>query len=249
MKILITNDDGIQSPGLQNLKDVLSSRHDVWVMAPDGDRSGYSQSITLRDPVKITCVDSRSYACSGTPVDCVVYGLGGFLDVDFDLVLSGINLGPNLGTDLLYSGTAAAARQAALKKVPSLALSLDRFLPPYNFTVISEYLLENLEELVSHWEDSCFLNMNFPGEMNENSCLEWTRPAVRNYQDEIVQFQPPRDSGTYCFLKGSLITSEEEEGTDALAVKRGNISISAVRLSPAIVPHIGRVPDSAGVCS
>ena len=195
MRILITNDDGIQSPGLQSLVERLSGTHEVWVMAPDGDRSGYSHSITLKDPVKITRKGERMFSCSGTPVDCVVYAEGGYLDVEFDLILSGINIGPNLGTDLLYSGTAAAARQGALKGSPSIALSLNQFEPPYDFNVISKYLLERLENLVSHWDERCFLNMNFPEGMKEDAPLLWCRPARRIYHDEILRVPSPERRG------------------------------------------------------
>ena len=246
MKILITNDDGINSPGLQTLKEVLSRTHDVWVLAPDGDRSGTSQSITLRDPVKIQKVGEQSWSCSGTPTDCIVYGTGGFLPVDIDLVLSGINIGPNLGTDLLYSGTAAAARQAALHDFPAIAVSLNQFEPPYDFKGIAEFVIQYLEELKDLWENSCFFNMNFPAEMDVDTHLEWTWPAKRVYNDEVVQFESPRKQGTYCFLKGSLVTSHDAEGSDVLAVKRGNVSISAVRVAPAIVEQIGKIPESAG---
>ncbi|MDC7232088.1 MAG: 5'/3'-nucleotidase SurE [Spirochaetales bacterium] len=249
MKILITNDDGIQSPGIQSLRKVLSSKHDVWLMAPDGDRSGFSQSITLRDPVKIVKLDNQIYSCSGTPVDCVVYGYSNFLDKDFDLILSGINIGPNLGTDILYSGTAAAARQGALKGVPSIALSLNQFKGPFHFDLISEYLMDRLENLVSLWDDSCFLNMNFPETMDMNTEMKWCWPAVRTYRDEIVQFQAPREPDTaYCMLKGNLIASDESDGSDVLAVHSGHVSISAIRLAPAVVPHIGTIPEKEGIC-
>jgi len=249
MKILITNDDGIQSPGLLNLRDVLSREHEVWVVAPDGDRSGFSQSITLREPVKITEQGPGMYSCSGTPVDCVVYGQGGFLKENFDVILSGINIGPNLGTDILYSGTAAAARQGALKNIPSIALSLNQFEPPFDFNPVSEFVLSQLEKLVSLWDDSCFFNMNFPPVMDENSEMKWCWPTRRVYHDEVVQFQAPREKGTYCFLKGNLVHTEEETGSDAQAVFSGHVAISAICLSPSIVSHIGNVPEKEGsVC-
>ena len=248
MKILITNDDGINSPGLQNLKATLSKDHDIWVIAPGGDRSGVSQSITLRDPVKIVQEGEQSWSCSGSPTDCVVYGTGGFIPGDIDLVLSGINLGPNLGTDLLYSGTAAAARQAALHGSPAIAVSLNKFQPPFNFQDVSDFVAEQLDSLVSLWEENCFFNMNFPAEMDVDSHLEWTWPAKRVYNDEVVKFEHPRGDGTYCFLKGSIISSQDDEGSDVLAVKRGNISISAISVCPSHVPHIGKIPEGAGYC-
>lgn len=248
MRILITNDDGIQSPGLQSLVETLSGPHEVWVMAPDGDRSGYSHSITLKDPVKISRKGERMYSCSGTPVDCVVYAEGGYLDVEFDLILSGINIGPNLGTDLLYSGTAAAARQGALKGVPSIALSLNKFEPPYDFNLISEYILSRLENLVSHWDERCFLNMNFPAGMIKDAPLLWTFPARRIYHDDILRVPSPREEGTdWCLMKGSLLRQEEEEGSDVKAVLSGSVSLSAIQLAPSALSRSGRLPEEAGI--
>ena len=248
MRILITNDDGIQSPGLESLVEVLSQEHEVWVMAPDGDRSGFSHSITLKDPVKISRRGERMYSCSGTPVDCVVYAEGGYLDVEFDLILSGVNIGPNLGTDLLYSGTAAAARQGALKGIPAIALSLNQFEPPYDFATISEYLLAQLENLVSHWDERCFLNMNFPAGMKKDAPLQWTFPARRIYHDEILRIPSPREKGTdWCLMKGSLIRQEEEDGSDVKAVHSGAVSISAIQLSPSALSRSGRLPEEAGI--
>ncbi|MDC7239167.1 MAG: 5'/3'-nucleotidase SurE, partial [Spirochaetales bacterium] len=155
-----------------------------------------------------------------------------------------------LGTDILYSGTASAARQGALKNLPSIALSLNQFEGDFAFDTISEYLAERLEYLVSLWDNSCFLNMNFPSDMKADAELQWCRPAFRDYRDEVVQVSAPRDdSSTYCFLKGNLVQSEEEEGTDVQAVLSGHAAISAVRVAPSIVSHIGKVPEKAGNCS
>ena len=248
MKILITNDDGVNSPGLQNLRDVLSKDHDVWVLAPSGDRSGVSQSITLRDPVKILRIEDQVWSCSGTPTDCVVYGTGGFFSVEFDMVISGINIGPNLGTDLLYSGTAAAARQASLHDYPAIAVSLDQFDPPYNFQEISLFIAEKIESLHERWEENIFYNINFPPDLDVDAKLEWTWPAKRLYHDEIIKMDSPREDGTFCFLKGGLMTCRDEEGSDVLAVKRGNISISAVCIAPTVASHFGKIPEKAGFC-
>ncbi|TFG60697.1 MAG: 5'/3'-nucleotidase SurE, partial [Spirochaetales bacterium] len=106
MKILLTNDDGIQSPGLGALEDRLSSDHEIWVLAPDNERSGSSHAITLKGAVRMRNLSPRHISCNGTPADCVLYGLLGVLPERPDIVLSGINIGHNLGTDIVYSGTA-----------------------------------------------------------------------------------------------------------------------------------------------
>ncbi len=245
MKILITNDDGVNSPGLQVLKEVVSRKHEVWVMAPSGDQSGVSQSITLRDPVKIQNVEENVWSCGGTPTDCVVYGSGGFLPVSFDMVLSGINIGSNVGTDLIYSGTAAAARQAALHDIPAIAISLDKFQGPFPFTEIAEFVLERLEDLHSQWDSSFFYNMNFPPEITADTPMVWTRPGRRKYHDEVVQMKSPRGEGVYCFLKGNIVSSEQTEGTDVFEVKRGRVTLSAVSILPVVVSHMGDVPEKA----
>ena len=244
MKILITNDDGVNSPGLQVLKKVVSRKHEVWVLAPSRDRSGVSQSITLREPVKIQNEEENVWSCSGTPTDCVVYGTGGFFPVKFDLILSGINIGPNVGTDLIYSGTAAAARQAVLHDIPGIALSVDKFQEPFPFAEIAEYVLERLEELHSQWDSSFFYNMNFPPEIGCSEDLVWTRPGRRKYHDEVVQMKAPRGEAFYCFLKGNIVSSEDLEGTDVFEIKRGRITLSAVSITPAVVSHVGDVPKN-----
>jgi 5'-nucleotidase len=125
MRLLLTNDDGIHSDGIQALIRGLEGAHEVWVVAPSVEASGGSHSITLHDVLKIRRLSDRRFSCRGTPADCVMVALLGLVPADIDLVISGINHGPNLGTDILYSGTAAGARQGALMGVPSVALSVE----------------------------------------------------------------------------------------------------------------------------
>ena len=139
MKILITNDDGIFSEGITTLKNALIADHDVWVVAPDTERSGTSHAITLKDAVRMSRIDERTYSCGGTPADCVLYSLLGAVDLDPDIVVSGINHGPNIGTDIIYSGTVAAARQAALMDRPAVAVSVVGMQGPLNFELAAEW--------------------------------------------------------------------------------------------------------------
>jgi len=119
MRILLTNDDGYASDGIKALAVALGGEHEVWTLAPDSERSGMSHSMSLRQPLKIRKLAEREYCCSGTPADCVILASHGVLPFSPDVVVSGINRGPNLGTDLVYSGTAAAARQASMNGVPA----------------------------------------------------------------------------------------------------------------------------------
>ena len=124
MRILLTNDDGIESPSLKFLAERLRKKHEIWIIAPDAEKSGSSHSITIKKWLKYTKIDKMVYKCSGTPVDCIILGILHLIKNKIDMVISGPNIGANLGTDIIYSGTAAAARQAALMGIPALASSL-----------------------------------------------------------------------------------------------------------------------------
>jgi 5'-nucleotidase len=213
------------------LYDVLSRDHDVWVMAPDGDRSGKSQSITLHDAIKTTPVDKQIFSCNGTPADCVAISLLGAIPKTVDMVVSGINLGPNLGTDLIYSGTAAAARQAALENCPGIAVSLDQRREPYDFSRASGFISENLAILRDLWKNNHFININIPSRLAPDYSVEITHPSIRKYEDELVSFKAPRGD-TYYFLSGKGIESSDLSGEDSSAILKGNISVSPVYLHP-----------------
>lgn len=231
MKILLTNDDGFESPGLQLLKKALERKYDIWVIAPDGNRSGTSHSITMNGPTKLTQKGEQEYICSGSPVDCVILGLHGVIQTNIDLVISGINLGPNLGTDIVYSGTAAAARQAALMNKPAMALSIDTYVPPFHFDFPISFISENLELIHSLWSGNHFLNINFPNNQSAEFKPRITFPTKRVYRDEIVRFEAP-DGALYCFLGGEVPVSDMEPGSDYQVIKMGNISLSPILIHP-----------------
>ena len=157
MRILLTNDDGISHFNLQILGKRLLEEHDVWIIAPEDQRSACSHSITLRGPIILKKQGERTYACSGTPVDCVMVALNGFLPVDIDIVISGINSGPNLGTDIIYSGTAGAARQAALMEKPGLAVSVCTRENSNPLSSHVEFIAQNLTSLLMETVCACIL--------------------------------------------------------------------------------------------
>jgi len=228
MKILFTNDDGYYSPGLKSLKQAFAG-HEKWVMAPDGDRSGKSHAITLRKPLKVTRYSDTEFSCSGNPADCVLYSLAGAIPVRPDLIISGINLGPNLGTDTVYSGTAAAARQAALSGIPSIAVSSALFDEDQDFSPVVKFLEANIDQLFSLWAPDFFININFPREMNGKVAI--TRPSRRIYRDKVDTYVTPRGD-TYLFLSGSLGDAGPEPDSDWNAVEEGYVSISPIFLHP-----------------
>jgi len=230
MRILLTNDDGIASPGLRALQAALEPLHEVWIVAPDSNRSGSSHSITLGTPSRFRRNGEREYTCWGTPADCVLVALMGLVPAPVDLVLSGINLGPNLGTDILYSGTAAAARQAAFMGRPAVACSLAAYAPPYELEYGARFLARNLEVFTSLWAEDHFLNINFPSRPSSAEPAV-TFPSRRVYKDTLVRFEAP-NGDLYCFLGGQRPGAVEESGTDYRAVEQGWISLSPILIHP-----------------
>jgi 5'-nucleotidase len=229
MIILLTNDDGFDSPGLRAMKDALAG-HEIWIAAPDGERSGTSHSITIKDPVRFTRMGEREYACSGTPADCILFSFLGAVPVKPDIVISGINIGPNLGTDILYSGTAAAARQAALMGCASIAVSLNAFTPPFHFAAAASFVSANIGLFASLWSDDHFINVNVPNE-ETSAGIAITHPSKRIYEDKAVSFSSP-SGHCYYFLSGSFIGAQAEEGSDWEAVSSNNVSVSPIYLHP-----------------
>ncbi len=232
MTILLTNDDGIDSPGLKALGEKLGKEHNVWIMAPDEDQSGKSQSITfLKDAVRVTPISEKIFSCGGTPSDCVAISLLGAIPDKIDIVVSGINMGPNLGTDIIYSGTAAAARQAALNDCPAIAVSLTAHKPPYDFDKASSFVSNNIHYFLKYWHNDHFININVPNELKKNYIVEITHPSRRTYNDKLVKFVSPRED-IYYFLSGSRVESSDLEGEDSSAILRGNVSLSPIYLHP-----------------
>lgn len=236
MKILLTNDDGVQVEVLKLLADALGGDHEVRVIAPDGNRSGQSMAITLHDHLKVKELKKNWYSCSGTPTDCVLLASLGALGEKPDLILSGINYGPNLGTDILYSGTAAAAREGAIKGIPSMALSLNQLKGPWKFEPLVDFVVKQLDFLCTLWKPGYFLNINFPEKLNESYELLLTKPCHREYKDDYKVFQPPKGPAYY-FPYGFIDTANAQEGSDLQAVLQGNISISPISTDPMLYPE------------
>jgi 5'-nucleotidase len=228
--ILLTNDDGLYSPGLEALRTVFSEHHDVWVLAPDGERSGYSNSITISEPIRCTRIEEGVYASSGTPADCVILGTRGAIPVSPELVISGINIGPNLGSDIVYSGTCAGARQAVYRGLPGIAVSLNSIRPPFHFEPVARFIEKHLEEMLALWNPDHFITINAPN-TPEPTGVAITSPAMRLYDDKLLPFEPPR-GGTYYFVDGKPSETVLERGTDWHAVEDGQISVSPVMLNP-----------------
>ncbi|HCM26041.1 MAG TPA: 5'/3'-nucleotidase SurE [Treponema sp.] len=235
MKILLTNDDGIDCEGLVALAAALQRKggHEIYILAPDGNRSGVSHSITLRGPIRIVKRSERAWSCSGTPADCAIVAALGGLPMKPDLVLSGINVGPNVGTDLVYSGTAAAARQASLHGIPAIALSLAATEGVFEWETAAVYIADNLENFAAVWMSDIFVNVNIPNLREGPKGILRTFPSRRLYNDSLEVFRAP-DGNEYCFINGGGIVTEPETGSDWDAVLRGYASVSPVFIHPVV---------------
>jgi 5'-nucleotidase len=236
MRILLTNDDGLEASGLQALLAALAPRHELWVVAPETERSGSSHGITLRDSIRMRCRGERTFSCRGSPVDCVMVALLGFIPEPIDLLLSGINHGPNLGTDILYSGTASAACQGVLMGVPSVALSVGTYAPPFDFRCATGFVERNLAVFVDSWEEDHYLNINFPSAPQASGKPVLTFPSRRIYRDELRTYEAP-NKDIFCFLGGGGVPGAHlEEGSDCHALSAGSISLSPISVHPANHP-------------
>lgn len=234
MKILVTNDDGRTSEGLQILASVLRTKHEVWIVAPSTDRSGVSHGITMYDPLRFRSEGDKEFSCSGLPVDCSITGSQGIMPSLPDLVVSGINRGANIGTDIIYSGTAAAARQASFVGIPGIALSMVSKTDEYLWKPLAIFLLENLEILLSLCKKDVFVNINAPSARSFKGA-RITDISRRNYRDSIIMHDAP-DGCKYSFFQGGQIQTTGGENSDYQVVEDGYVSISRVQSQPVNAP-------------
>jgi 5'-nucleotidase len=245
MRILLTNDDGVDSPGILLLAEKLrKAGHRAVVIAPESDQSGVSHAISFfMRPCKLTEVAEDTWSCSGHPVDCVVIGLLGGLPEVFalpdsppDMVISGINRGANLGSDVVYSGTAAAARQGALFHIPSAALSLIEGEQWY-WDMAAGFAVERLDEIKALWKPDSFVNINLPNRREKPRALVHAFPSFRYYNDRIEIYHAP-DGYRYCFARTGKISSRPEHGCDDAVTAEGNASMSAICIHPVLLESV-----------
>ncbi len=234
MNILLTNDDGYRAEGINYLKNYFEGTGEkVFIVAPDAEKSGIGHAITLRDAIRLSYHEDNVWALKGTPADCVILASIGLIPEKIDIIVSGINHGPNIGRDIHYSGTAACARQGGFTGIPSIALSMNAWKGPYNFKPVGDFLDKYFRMLVDSFTGDFFYNINFPSVPAEKiKGIQQTRPCRRHYyQDTLVHFDSPTQ-GRYYWVDGAAPVYELEDGTDAKALKNGYISVSAVRIFP-----------------
>lgn len=232
MRILLTNDDGIESEGLKALQTRLAARHEVWVVAPASERSACSQALTINRPFRVKQISSRIFAVEGTPTDCVLLGLHELMPFKPEAVLAGINYGANLGTDILYSGTVAAARQAALLDYPAYAFSQavrSGIQPDFNASATAAVVL--FEWLYQHAPYHQFFNINFPEDFAFPFKPVLTTPSQRIYHDSYHCVETA-DGSLYYFIIPGISETIPAAGTDWEALYKGQVSITPLAVQP-----------------
>ena len=232
MVILISNDDGIYARGLQVLYEELKPLGKIYVVAPDRERSAVSHALSLYRPLRVKEVKKNFFSVDGTPTDCVNIAINGLLPEKPDIVVSGINFGPNLGDDITYSGTVSAAMEGCLLGVPSIAFSLATLDPPPFFRPAGRIARKIVEIFMNMGIPSgTFLNVNFP---NKRKCsyykgVRFTRQGKRKYGEAIVEKIDPRGR-KYYWIGGKELDYEKIPDSDIVAVEEGYVSITPIQL-------------------
>ncbi|MGE3063274.1 MAG: 5'/3'-nucleotidase SurE [bacterium] len=228
MKILISNDDGFEALGLKCLRNILKAGgHDVFVVVPDKNQSATSHSLTLTVPLRIRKVVKNEWMTTGTPTDCVLMATHGLIKQKMDLVISGINHGPNMGEDVLYSGTVAAAMEGVMMGIPSIAVSLASF-SNLDFKIAEEVVPKLLEIAMDIRYERMLLNVNIPNiPVSKLKGYKFTRLGSRVYTDTLITKVDPRGK-KYYWIGGEHPTFKVKNGTDFQAIERNYVSITPI---------------------
>lgn len=237
MKILISNDDGIAANGIRVLTKALAEEHDVYVIAPDRERSAAGHSLTLHTPLRVEELEAitgakRTWVTTGTPGDCVKIGINAILSDDEqpDIVISGINHGPNLGSDILYSGTVSCAMEGAMMGIPSIAVSLASMQCDYDdFKFTASFINALLKKLKSFpFPPKSILNVNVPSlDAEDIAGVAITELGSRMFTNTYEKRVDPRGK-VYYWMAGELTNEPSDANTDIAAVRNNKISITPV---------------------
>jgi len=235
MQILVTNDDGILAPGSQELAKSMAELGDVVISAPIEEKSAIGHGITIRDPIRIKEMKfpriSRAWAVGGTPADCVKLAVQELVCEQCSLVISGINNGPNLGTDVLYSGTVSAAIEGAILGLPSIAISLASYdAEDYSVAAkVARILAERVYQNKELIPPDTLLNVNVPAvPLEELKGFKITRLGTREYTNVFDKRQDPRGN-TYFWLAGNVVPIQEDDpDLDVVAVENKYVSITPI---------------------
>ena len=229
MRILLSNDDGYFAPGLERLAATLAQHAEITVVAPERDRSGASNSLTLDRPLTVRRAPNGFLFVNGTPTDCVHLAVTGLLDHLPDMVISGINLGANMGDDTIYSGTVAAATEGYLLGIPSIAVSLASKVGRH-FETAANVVVQLLQRQREQPSGAWLLNVNVPDvPASELKGRRVTRLGKRHKAEPVIKTQTPR--GETCYWVGAAgAAADAGEGTDFHAVERGLVSVTPLQM-------------------
>lgn len=268
MNILLTNDDGYKSDGLMKLAKKLSEKHKVFIVAPDSNRSAVSHHYSMFNQSTIKKYEGNLWTCSGYPADCVFTGLAGALFPEkIDVVISGINYGPNMGTDIVYSGTCAAARQATLQNYPAIALSIDPVSwekagkEGFKFDALIDFVDKNLEKLISLVKKDvprAFVNVNGASLDSYKGALLLDDICQRKYDDhlqleaadsvDVAENSKTADIKELETYKTRLVfgnnTTDSVEGQDYKVCRDGYIAVTRIYADPICCPSVDGVTFS-----
>lgn len=250
MRILLVNDDGINAEGIRKMASALSNEHEVYVVAPMQEQSGMSQALTVGKPLHVKNIDLgingvKAYSVSGTPADCSKLALEFLLDKLPDLVISGINHGSNLGTDVLYSGTVGAALEAYLHKIPAIAISASS-----KSTISFDEIAGIISREIKYFYDTDKLfmyNINFPNSLKDDKIkFVFTKHGYRTYDNEFDEIILDDGSKAYT-MKGRAKDIGNDESTDIEVVKKGFISVTPLHVERTDFSKLNKLSDLGGI--
>ena len=228
--ILITNDDGFFSRGIQILAESLKELGQVYIVAPDRDRSSVSHALTMHRPLRVDLIRENCYSVNGTPTDCIVVAVKKILPREPDLIVSGINKGANLGEDITYSGTVSAAIEGTILGVPSFAISLvgER---PFKYETASHYALKIARYILQRaLPQDTLLNVNVPNKpLQEIKGIKITKQGKRSYENSIHEIFSPWGEKQY-WIGGGVVSWQKMEGTDIQAIMEGYVSVTPLHI-------------------
>jgi 5'-nucleotidase len=230
MIILVCNDDGVRSEGIQSLARALDPLGDVYIVAPDREQSAAGHSLTLHRPLRVEQIAPRQFAIDGTPTDCVNLAVSGLLPGRPGLVVSGINKGANLGDDITYSGTVSAAMEGTLLGIPSVAFSLAGR-TDFDFDPAAQFATRLVAQVIERGlPPDTLLNVNVPDRPREAMTgFRITKQGKRRYGEALIEKVDPRGK-KYYWIGGDELGFVHEDGTDYAAILEGAVSITPVHL-------------------
>ena len=241
MKILVSNDDGVEAQGIKTLIRYLSKDHEVTVVAPNENKSAASSSLTLNRPLKPIKIDTNIYSIDATPSDCVHLALCGFLDDEFDLVVTGINFGANLGDDVIYSGTVAGAIEGRFLGLPSVAISLASW-EGKNFDTAGKIALKVINQIhTSQLSHDTVLNINIPDvKIDDIQGFQTTRLGKRHMSEESIQ---DKDDPSLYWIGENGKEADNGVGTDFHAIANNYVSVTPLQIDLTKYNEIDAISD------